>query len=155
VRSLLLRYVRQRSRRNRAAGTERRVFILLWTAYGLGGTIRAALNLGEFLVANGYEVEVISAVRDRDAPFFGGFPSGVRVTVLDDRSDGDRPRGVAGLLRRALRSRASVLMPTADRPWRAFSLWTESCVTCGGNRALFLARGRGSTSCSRAWPYQL
>ena len=51
----------------------------------MGGTIRAAFNLAEYLVAHGYEVEVISGMRDRDVPFFGAFPAGVAVTALDDR----------------------------------------------------------------------
>ena len=49
----------------------------------MGGTIRAAFNLAEYLTERGYEVEIISALRDRDEPFFGAFPAGVKVTALE------------------------------------------------------------------------
>ena len=88
----------------------------------MGGTIRAAFNLAEYLTERGYEVEVISALRDSDEPFFGAFPAGVKVTALEDRRK-DRPR--AGLLRRALLSVSSVLVPDADRAVTGFNLWTD------------------------------
>jgi glycosyltransferase involved in cell wall biosynthesis len=59
------------------------VRILLLHAYGMGGTIRTALGLAEYL-ANGREVEVLSVMRRRDRAFFP-LPDGVRVTVLDDQ----------------------------------------------------------------------
>jgi glycosyltransferase involved in cell wall biosynthesis len=106
-------------------GSDRRIFILLWSAWGMGGTIRAAFNLAEYLVQRGYEVEVISAVRDRDEPFFGAFPDGVRVIALHDRRPSARRGGLGGRLQRALAARSSVLMPTADRAVTGFSLWTD------------------------------
>ena len=41
-------------------------------------------------------MEIISGYRDRDEPFFGSFPAGVRCTALDDRRKGRR----GGLLQR-------------------------------------------------------
>jgi glycosyltransferase involved in cell wall biosynthesis len=122
MRAALLRYVRAAPNAAEAAGADRRVFILLWTAWGMGGTIRAAFNLAEYLVAHGYEVEIISAVRDRDQPFFGAFPAGVAVTALDDWRSGTRGRGP---LRRLLRSRPSLLIPDKDRAVTGFSMWTD------------------------------
>jgi glycosyltransferase involved in cell wall biosynthesis len=122
VRAALLRYARAAPSAAEAAGAERRLFILLWTAWGMGGTIRAAFNLAEYLTGHGYEVEIISAIRDRDEPFFGAFPAGVKVSVLDDRRPGVRRRA---LLPRFLRSRASLLIPNTDRAVSGFSLWTD------------------------------
>jgi glycosyltransferase involved in cell wall biosynthesis len=122
VRAALLRHVRAAPRAEELAGADRRVFIVLWKAWSMGGTIRAAFNLAEYLTERGYEVEVISAVRDREEPFFGAFPAGVRVTTLLDRRS-SRPR--SPLLERLLRSLPSLLMPEADRAVTAFSLWTD------------------------------
>jgi len=125
LRAALLRYVRASPRAEEREGADRRVFILLWTAWGMGGTIRAAFNLAEYLIAHGYEVEVISAIRNRDVPFFGEFPAGVRVTSLDDRRKGAQPGGLRGQARRLLRPLSSVLMPTADRAVTGFNVWTD------------------------------
>jgi glycosyltransferase involved in cell wall biosynthesis len=122
VRAALLRYVRAAPRPEDLPGADRRVFIFLWKAWSMGGTIRAAFNLAEYLTERGWEVEVISAVRDREEPFFGGFPAGVRVTTLLDRRSG-RPR--VPLVERLLRALPSLLMPEADRAVTAFSLWTD------------------------------
>jgi glycosyltransferase involved in cell wall biosynthesis len=79
-------------RGDRADGPVR---ILLLHAYGMGGTIRTTLNLAEGLAASGRDVELVSLVRRRDAPFFA-FPPGVRVTDLDDVRGGRR--GLLGRL---------------------------------------------------------
>ena len=91
---------------------------MLWTAWNMGGTIRAAFNLAEYMQARGWQVEIISGYRDRDEPFFGAFPAGVPVYDLDDRRK-------HGLVRRLLRKRPSHLMPAADRASTGFSLWTD------------------------------
>ena len=121
VRSALVRYVRARPRPEDEAGAERRVLILITTAWGMGGTIRANLNLARYLAAEGYEVEIISIGRHRDEPFFGAFPPGVRVVALEDR------RRVAGMrpLQRLLRGRSSVFMHPADRTAQGANLWVD------------------------------
>ena len=73
VRGVLLRAVRVPPRED----GERRLTIVLWTAWNMGGTIRAAFNLAEYMTARGWQVEIISGYRDRDRPFFGSFPAGV------------------------------------------------------------------------------
>jgi glycosyltransferase involved in cell wall biosynthesis len=126
VRSALFRTARARPRAADLAGAERRVTILMTAAWGMGGTIRANLNLARHLVAAGHEVEIISIVRGwgRDKPFFGAFPEGVKVVALDDRRrNGERP-GPAWL-RERLRARPSVLMNPADRTFKGFSLWVD------------------------------
>jgi glycosyltransferase involved in cell wall biosynthesis len=122
VRAALLRYVRAAPRPEELAGADRRVFIFLWKAWSMGGTIRAAFNLAEYLIERGYEVELISAIREYDEPFFGAFPAGVKVSVLDDRRT-DGPR--RGPLQRLLRALPSLLTPDADRAITGFSLWTD------------------------------
>jgi glycosyltransferase involved in cell wall biosynthesis len=66
-----------------AATGDRNVQILLLHAYGLGGTVRTSFNLAEGLAAN-HEVELISLIRRREAPFFP-FPHGAAVSVIDDQ----------------------------------------------------------------------
>src|SRR5688572_17537205 len=84
VRGALVRHVRAEPRPEDRAGAERRVYIILVSAWGMGGTIRAALNLAGYL-ADHYDVEVISVFRRRDSSFFGSFPPGIKVTALDDQ----------------------------------------------------------------------
>jgi glycosyltransferase involved in cell wall biosynthesis len=114
TRAALLRAVRAKPREDGA----RRLTIFLWTAWNMGGTIRAAFNLAEYMQERGWQVDIISGIRDRDTPFFGEFPAGVTVFNLDDRREG-------GALRRFLRSRSSVFMPGADRAVNSFSLWSD------------------------------
>jgi glycosyltransferase involved in cell wall biosynthesis len=114
IRGTLLRIVRRPPRES----DERTLIIVLWTAWNMGGTIRAAFNLAEYMRARGWKVEIISGYRDRDEPFFGAFPEGVPVFDLDDRRK-------QGLVRRLLRERASFLMPATDRAVASFNLWTD------------------------------
>jgi glycosyltransferase involved in cell wall biosynthesis len=69
-------------RRAPAAGPPQ-IGILLLHAYGLGGTVRTSFNLAEGLAA-GHDVELISLIRRRHAPFFA-FPPDVAISVLDDQ----------------------------------------------------------------------
>ena len=82
------------ARPGRAQQTDGRdVRILLLHAWGMGGTVRAAMSLAESLAESGRSVEVVSVVRRSKRPFFP-FPDGVEVTAVDDQ----RRRG--GLLAR-------------------------------------------------------
>src|SRR3954453_11733127 len=108
IRWLLRRYI---SARPRPGGADK-VTILIWSAWGMGGTIRATLNFAGYL-AQRHPVEVISLVRKREEPFFP-LPAGVVFSVLDDHVAG----GSAPLLRplrSMLRRRSSVLMTPHDR----------------------------------------
>jgi glycosyltransferase involved in cell wall biosynthesis len=100
------------------------VRIVLMHAYGMGGTIRTALNLAEHLAAD-RPVELVSIIRKRDDPFFA-FPPGVAVTTLDDRRPGAAPpAGPRGAVRRALRALPSVLVHPDDHVFASCSLWTD------------------------------
>src|SRR4051812_27777615 len=126
LRSALLALARGGPRRRRAhCAAERSVTFLLSSAWGMGGTIRAVLNLAGYLAAHDYDVQVITAYRRRDAPFFGEFPAGVTVIPLDDqrRERGGGPAGFPGA--EALRRVPSVLLHPADRLSRTASLWTD------------------------------
>jgi len=131
VRGVLLRAVRAPA----AEDGERRLIIVLWTAWNMGGTIRAAFNLAEYMQARGWQVEIISGYRDRDEPFFGAFPAGVPVFDLDDRRK-------HGLVRRLLRKRPSHLMPapTARRRASACGPTSSSYAACGGARGSWSGR---------------
>jgi glycosyltransferase involved in cell wall biosynthesis len=104
----------------RAAPDVRRpdVTILLMSAWGMGGTIRAAHNLAGHLAARGNDVELLSVFRVRDEPFFGSFPQGVSASALDDR------RGAASLAARLLRRLPSVLIHPSEKS-RHWSLWVD------------------------------
>jgi hypothetical protein len=124
VRSALIRHVRTQPRPEDLVGAERRVTIILVSAWGMGGTIRTVLNLAGHL-AKQYEVEIISVFRTRDVSFFGSFPPGVKVTALDDKRPEKVPRGLRGLLRTAMRARSSVLLHPIDRAADQFNLWVD------------------------------
>jgi glycosyltransferase involved in cell wall biosynthesis len=118
LRSLLLRYVRA------APDADRRpkVFILLVSAWGMGGTIRAAINLAGYLAADN-DVEILSTYRRREEPYFA-FGDGVQVTALDDERSGATPlllRPVRALLRRV----PTALYHGADIRHHNHSLWTD------------------------------
>jgi glycosyltransferase involved in cell wall biosynthesis len=95
VHRVALAVVARLVRPRRGARADGPVRILLLHAYGMGGTIRTTLNLAEGLAASGRDVELVSLVRRRDAPFFA-FPPGVGVTDLDDVRGGRR--GLLGRL---------------------------------------------------------
>jgi glycosyltransferase involved in cell wall biosynthesis len=121
VRAALRWYVRARPRPEDMEGANRRVFILITTAWGMGGTIRSNLNLARHLAEHGYEVEIISVGRHRDAPFFGAFHPRVRVFSLEDKRGNARVRP----LQRLLRTRSSVFMHPSDRTAPGNNLWTD------------------------------
>ena len=64
----------------------RDVRIVVLHAWGMGGTVRAALSLAEALAASGRSVEIVSVVRRSSKPFFP-FPDGVDVTAVDDQRE--------------------------------------------------------------------
>jgi glycosyltransferase involved in cell wall biosynthesis len=123
LRRPFLLYARSTPRRRRM-DEEPKVYILIASAYGMGGTIRAALNLAGYL-AQHHRVEVISVYRYRDTSFFGSFPPGVEVTALDDRRKGTAYHGLTGRLRDLLWRRRSILIHSSDRRVDEFNLWTD------------------------------
>ncbi len=122
IRWLLRRYVRAQPTATGLPGAERRVVILLGSAWGMGGTIRSVHNLAGYLVKR-REVEIVSLMRRRDEPFFE-FAPGVRVTALDDQRPGATPP-VLRPLRRLLAGRSSALMHPADHAAAGSSLWMD------------------------------
>jgi glycosyltransferase involved in cell wall biosynthesis len=122
VRRLLRWYVRAAPRPDGTADANRRVFILLGSAWGMGGTIRSIHNLAGHL-AKTHEVEILSLARRRQKPFFE-FEPGVKVTALDDQRPGATPRGLR-LLHRILSGRSSALMHPADHAAAGANLWMD------------------------------
>jgi glycosyltransferase involved in cell wall biosynthesis len=122
LRLALRTYVRAQPRAADLAGAERRVTILLVSAWGMGGTIRSVHNLAGYL-AKTHDVEILSVFRRREEPFFK-FAPGVKVTALDDQRPGATPARLR-LLRNLLQGRASVLMHPADRGAEACNLWAD------------------------------
>ena len=123
TRRLLVRYVAAPPL-GRAAQVDRRVIILLFSAWGMGGTTRTTLNLAGYL-AEHYEVEIVSVIRRREAPFFGEFPPGVKVTALHDYRPQAVPRGLAGVIARLLIRLPSVLVHPCERRASEFNLRSD------------------------------
>ena len=120
LRSALVRYVRVEPDDGQEPG--RKVFILLVSAWGMGGTIRAAVNLAGYLASH-HEVEIISTYRRREQPYFA-FGEGVKVTALDDERPGATPR-LLRPLRALLRRVPSALYNPADIRKHNHNLWTD------------------------------
>jgi glycosyltransferase involved in cell wall biosynthesis len=112
------------ARGGRRADAEPTVYILLVSAYGMGGTIRAALNLAGHL-AQSHRVEIISVYRRRTTSFFGDFPPGVTVSALDDQRKRAAPDGLQGRIRTLLKRCRSILVHGHDRRAEEFTLWTD------------------------------
>ena len=119
-RSTLLRYVRAEP--DPSLDPDRKVFILLVSAWGMGGTIRAAINLAGYL-ADHKDVEIVSTYRRREEPYFA-FDPRVKVTALDDERKGATPRHLRPL-RALLRRIPSALYHPADIRKHNHSLWTD------------------------------
>lgn len=124
IRRALYRYVSAEPRSSDREGADKRVLIVLMSAWGMGGTIRAAHNMAGHLAANGYDVEMLSVFRLRGAPFFGSFPDGVKVTALDDHRPAGTPRALRPV-RSLLRRFGSVLAHPADRHGEWWNLWVD------------------------------
>jgi glycosyltransferase involved in cell wall biosynthesis len=134
TRRALTRWARRPPRR----GADDRVVILIGSAWGMGGTIRAALNLAGWLAAH-ERVEVLSAYRRVEQPFMGAFPEGVSVVALDDQRR-DRRSGPRQWLAGRLRRFDSVLLHRDDLRFHDYSLWTdiEMVRRLGGGRGLVI-----------------
>jgi glycosyltransferase involved in cell wall biosynthesis len=120
LRSALLRYVRAAP--DPSADPERTVYILLVSAWGMGGTIRAAINLAGYL-ADHRDVEIISTYRRREEPYFA-FDPRVKVSALDDERKGATPLRLRPV-RAVLRQIPSALYHPADIRKHNHSLWTD------------------------------
>jgi glycosyltransferase involved in cell wall biosynthesis len=126
IRRALRWYMSAPPRTQDLEGGDRRVLILLMSAWGMGGTIRAAHNMAGHLASNGYEVEIGSVIRLRDEAFFAdGIPEGVEVTALDDHRPEATPAWLKPI-RRLLRRYDSVLSNPNDiyqAQW--WNLWAD------------------------------
>src|SRR3954447_22073707 len=118
IRSGLVRYVRAEPE----PGDDRKVHILLVSAWGMGGTIRAAINLAGYL-ADHHDVEIISTYRRNEEPYFALDPR-VKVVALDDQRPGAVPRRLRPL-RALLRRFSSAIYHPADLRKHNHNLWTD------------------------------
>jgi glycosyltransferase involved in cell wall biosynthesis len=123
IRRGLLTYMRSAPRS--FEDSDRRVLILLMSAWGMGGTIRAAHNMAGHLAANGYDVEIGSIFRLRAEPFFsGGFPPAVKVTAVDDHRPEATPLPLRPV-RKLLRRFDSVMAHPHDAQLEWWNLWVD------------------------------
>src|SRR4051794_20704469 len=119
IRGALVRYVRAEPK---AGGDDRKVYILLVSAWGMGGTIRSAINLAGYLASH-HDVEIISTYRRNDEPYFA-FDPRVKVTALDDQRPGAVPRHQRPM-RALLRRFSSAIYHPADLRKHNHNLWTD------------------------------
>ena len=120
LRRVILRYVRSAPKED----APETVVILLMSAWGMGGTVRAAHNLAGYLAKRRHDVLMISVYRRAEEPFFGEFPPGVEVTALDDQRPEATPKALRWL-RRALMSRSSLFYFPREHHAHNFTLWTD------------------------------
>jgi len=120
IRSALVRYARTAPPPGGDPG--RKVYILLVSAWGMGGTIRAAVNLAGYL-ADHHDVEIISTYLRRGHPYFPIDPR-VKVTALEDQRPGGIPRRAQPVYR-VLRRFSSALYHPADYRAHNHNLWTD------------------------------
>ena len=116
---------RSRPRRRDSEAAAKRATILLVSAWGMGGTIRAALNQAGYLAQQGWDVEILSVFRRRNEPFFGEFPPGVKVTALNDARSGHAPTGWRGFLHKRLIDKEPMWFDEEDRAYGEFNQWVE------------------------------
>ncbi len=117
-----------RRRRTLASGDHGRpkVHFVITHVYGMGGTIRTVLNIANHL-AEDHDVEIISAVRTREKPFFAIDPRVRVTTLLDETKIGPEGRtpGLRGAIRAWLDSKASWLVHEEDYAFQRYSLWLD------------------------------
>jgi glycosyltransferase involved in cell wall biosynthesis len=123
VRRLVRRALYRYAARPPREGAPERVVILIGSAWGMGGTIRAALNLAGWLAPK-ERVEVLSAYRRAAKPFMGAFPEGVDVIALDDQRK-THQKGARQWLAGRLRTLDSVLLHRDDMRFGDYSLWSD------------------------------
>jgi glycosyltransferase involved in cell wall biosynthesis len=107
-----------------------KVRYLLLHAYGRGGTIRTVMNQANSLVAAGWDVELVSAVRRRDDIQFP-LDDRVRVSTVVDLREGayEAPTGMRGRLRDRRRGKhleqPARHIPPGEFGYRYFSRYLE------------------------------
>ena len=141
LRRRVLRSLLVRTARVEPSGDEK-IYILLVSAWGMGGTIRAAINLAGYL-ADRHDVEIISTYRRREQPYFP-FDPRVRLVALDDERPGAVPwhmRPARALLRRV----RSVFYHPKDFRYHNHSLWTDAQLVrrLRGRRGVIIASRPG------------
>ena len=91
----------------------------------MGGTIRTVLNVANYLVDHGYEVEIVSVLRYRRDPFFFIDPR-IRIVVLHNKiAEKQRPKGMKNWLISKLLKARSILIHSEDEGYYHFSLVTD------------------------------
>ena len=113
------------------AGRRRRITFLAVYAYATGGVPRAVFSVANELAARGHEVEVVSVLRSRPAPYVDVHPA-VRVSYLEDRVNPDPTAKILPRARKNPRRRWLVRyldrQPTqlADDAYPALSALTDA-----------------------------
>jgi glycosyltransferase involved in cell wall biosynthesis len=124
VRALLPLITRFGARPRRSSDGAPKVTILLYNAYGMGGTVRTAFNLAAYL-ARRFDVEIVTVHRRRRHALMP-FPAGVKMTALND-TVGHQGRRLR-LGRAILGRQPSHLVNVEDRRYPDFSLWSDLLI---------------------------
>lgn len=102
-----------------------KISFLTLDIFGMGGTIRTVLNVANYLVEKGYDVEIISVLRYRKEPFFYIDPR-IRVVVLHNKMlERNKKPGFKKYLSNKLNNMKSRLIHQEDEGYYHFSLLTD------------------------------
>lgn len=102
-----------------------KITFLTLDIFGMGGTIRTVLNVANYLVNNGYEVEIVSVLRYRKEPFFYIDPK-IRIVVLHSKLiKRVNKKGLEGKIINFLDKSKSKLIHPDDEGHHHFSLLTD------------------------------
>jgi glycosyltransferase involved in cell wall biosynthesis len=124
---VLVPWIRSGHRSNRKADASARavgrakICILVFDVFSAGGTARTVLSTAEHLVRS-YDVEIVTLVREVEEPHFP-VPAEVRLTVLDDRTDGRATR--RGVFARCLSRLPSVLWHDVEQAYPEMSMLVD------------------------------
>lgn len=101
------------------------IYFLILDVFGMGGTVRTVLNVANYLVDKGFDVEIISVLRYRKEPFFYIDPR-IRVVVLHNKiNQKTKKYGVKNFLINSLNNISSKLIITEDEGYYHFSMLTD------------------------------
>lgn len=102
-----------------------KITFLTLDIFGMGGTIRTVLNVANYLVNKGYEVEIVSVLRYRKEPFFYIDPK-IRVVVLHSKLiNRSKKKGLKGKIINFLDKCKSRLIHPDDEGHHHFNLLTD------------------------------
>ena len=102
-----------------------KIIFLTLDIFGMGGTIRTVLNVANYLVEHGYDIEIISVLRYRKESFFYLDPR-IRIVVLHNKmKEKNQTHNIRNIIKKNLNKTKSFLIHKEDEGYYHFSLLTD------------------------------